>query len=404
MDFNLSKDQLLWQRLAREFAQSRVAPMAREMDEAGEMPLSLVSEMSTLGLLGSTLPKEFGGSEMDHLSQALIYEELGRACSSVRGFLTVHSSLVMQCINAWGTPEQKRKFLPMLASGEIIGCYALTEPEAGSDAASIQTKATRLEGREAIPGDNKLTLSDTRILSGYQLNGEKIWITNGNIARLAIVFAKLDTINTARQQESITAFLVPLEGMGIERVRMPGQELGHRASDHAHITFKDCFVSNDMILGGEGNGFKVAMSALDFGRLGVAAGALGVHQACLDACVDFARNRKQFGERIGNFEMVQSTIAEIKASLDASRLLVYRAAWIKDQGLPTKLETSVAKYFATEAAAKAASEAVLLHGGRGYSNEYPVERYYRDIKGLQIYECTSYIQKIVIAREVIGKP
>ena len=405
MDFTLNEQQQHWQRVARDFAQSRVAPIAREMDETGEMPLTLVSEMAELGLLGSTLPKYFGGSEMDHLSLALVYEELGRACSSVRGFMTVHSSLVMQCIYHWGTEVQKSNALPVLTGGDAIGCYALTEPEAGSDAASITTTAERLLGRETIPGNNSLTLSAESTLAGYKLNGEKIWITNGNIARLAIVFARLNApeFEDKKPHERITAFLVPLEGVGVERVRMPGQELGHRASDHAHIVFKDCFVSSEMVLGGEGNGFKVAMSALDHGRLGVAAGALGVHQACLDASVEFVRNRRQFGQRVGDFEMVQATIAEMKASLDASRLLVYRAAWTKDQGLPSKLETSVAKYFATEAACKAASDAVLLHGGRGYSNEYPVERYYRDIKGLQIYEGTSHIQKIVIAREVIGK-
>ncbi len=384
MDFTFSPQQQQWQRIAREFAQTRVCPIAREMDESGKMPHSLVSEMATLGLLGATIGKAYGGSEMDHLSLALIYEELGRACSSVRGFMTVHSSLVMQCINYWGSEDQKKKLLPLLARGETIGCYALTEPEAGSDAAAIQTTAQKIEG-------------------GYLLNGEKIWITNGNIAGLAIVFAKLDPIKDAKPHNNITAFLVPLDQPDIDRRAMRGQELGHRASDHANITFKNCFVSEDMILDGEGMGFKVAMSALEHGRLGVAAGALGVHQACFDASVDYTRKRRQFGQRIGDFEMVQSTIAEMKASLDASRLLVYRAAWLKDQGQPSKLETSIAKYYATEAAAKAASEAVLLHGNRGYSNEYPVERYYRDIKGLQIYEGTSHIQQIVIAREVLGK-
>ncbi|MFI5201783.1 MAG: acyl-CoA dehydrogenase family protein [Candidatus Kapaibacterium sp.] len=387
MDFTLSKQQLHWQRVAREFAQQRVAPMAREMDESGEMPPSLVSEMAELGLLGGTIPKSLGGSEMEHVSLALIYEELGRACSSVRGFMTVHTSLVMQCIHAWGSEEQKQTYLPPMARGEVIGCYALTEPEAGSDAANIQTTA-------------KKSSHPSNPLSTYLLNGEKIWITNGNIARVAIVFAKLDTFHEKKPHEQVTAFLVRLNHPEIERLRMPGQELGHRASDHARIIFRDTPVSGDLVLGGEGMGFKVAMSALDHGRLGVAAGALGVHQACLDACVAFAKERKQFGKRLADFEMIQSTLAEMKASLDASRLLVYRAAWMKDQGLPTKLETSIAKYFATEAACKAASEAVLLHGGRGYSNEYPLERYYRDIKGLQIYEGTSHIQKIVIAREI----
>ena len=386
MDFTLSEQQRHWQSIARTFAQGRVAPIAKEMDESGEMPLTLIGEMAELGLLGSTLPKSLGGSEMDYVSLALVYEELGRACSSVRGFMTVHSSLVMQCIYQWGTEEQKRNYLPAMARGEAIGCYALTEPEAGSDAASIQTIAKK---------------SST---GNYELTGEKIWITNGNIARIAIVFAKLDSLSEKKSHEQVTAFIVRLNNPDIERVRMPGQELGHRASDHAKIIFRDTFVSGNDVLGGEGMGFKVAMSALDHGRLGVAAGALGVHQSCLDACVAFAKERKQFGKPIGDFEMIQSTIAEMKATLDASRLLVYRAAWMKDQGLPTKLETSVAKYFATNVACKAASDAVLLHGGRGYSNEYPVERYYRDIKGLQIYEGTEHIQKIVIAREILREP
>ncbi len=385
MDFSLSPKQLLWQSIAREFAQNVVRPIAREMDETGVMPLSLVSEMAARGLLGSTLSKEYGGSEMDHLSQALVYEELGQACSSVRGFMTVHSSLVMQCIAAWGSSVQKEEYLPTLASGEKIGCYALTEPNAGSDAASIETTATR-DGE------------------GYRLNGEKIWITNGGIAHVAIVFARESGVDSIKPHEQLTAFIVDMTGDGLHREPMPGKELGHRASDHAHITFNGLCVPRTQVLGSSGGGFRVAMSALDYGRLGVAAGALGVHQACLDASLDFVRKRKQFKQRIGDFEMVQSAIAEMTASLHASRGLVYKAAWTKDQNLPSSLETSIAKYFATEAAIKAAGDAVLLHGGRGYSNEYPVERYYRDIKGLQIYEGTAHIQKIVIARSVIGKP
>lgn len=384
MDFTLSKDQLHWQTIARSFAQDVVAPLARKMDEDGEMPHSIIEQMASLGLLGGAVAKEFGGSGMDSISLALVYTELGRACSSVRGFMTVHSSLVMQCINQWGSAEQKKEFLPQLASAKKIGCYCLTEPEAGSDAASIQTKAEKTKG-------------------GYILNGEKIWITNANIAGVAIVFAKLPAAEGAKQHSSITAFLVDTNSEGFIRSKMPGKELGHRASDHAHITFKNCNVPESGLLGGENNGFKVAMSALDHGRLGVAAGALGVHQACLDACVDFVRSRKQFGSRLGDFEMVQAVIAEMKTSLEASRMLVMNAAWKKDSGESSTLESSMAKLHATEAAVKAANEAVLLHGGRGYSNEYPVERYLRDIKGLQIYEGTSHIQKIVIARQVIGK-
>jgi alkylation response protein AidB-like acyl-CoA dehydrogenase len=384
MDFTLAKDQLHWQSVARTFAQDVVAPIAKKMDEEGLMPRFLIDQMASLGLLGGSISKNFGGSGMDSLSLAIIYEELGRACSSTRGFMTVHTSLVMQCIEQQGSESQKKEFLPKLAKAEMIGCYALTEPEAGSDAASIQTKAEKTKG-------------------GYILNGEKIWITNGGIANVAIIFAKLPQTADAKKHTSITAFLVDTNSEGFLRNKMPGKELGHRASDHVHIILKNCFVPEGRVLGGENNGFKVAMSALDHGRLGVAAGALGVHQACLDACVDFARTRKQFGSRIGDFEMVQAMIAEMKTSLEASRYLIYHAAWKKDQDLPCTLETSMAKFHATEAAVKAANDAVLLHGGRGYSNEYPVERYLRDIKGLQIYEGTSHIQKIVIARQVLGK-
>lgn len=386
MDFTFSPQELQWQQVARTFAQNEVAPIAREMDEKGEMPLSLVKRMAELGLLGATIPKGHGGSEMSNLALALVYEELGRACSSVRGFMTVHSSLVMQCISHYANDEQRQAYLPKLARGEMIGSYALTEPEAGSDAANIQTFATKVD-------------------DGYALNGEKIWITNGGIAHVAIVFAKLVLPHeTGKPHQSITAFLVDTSSKGFNRSKMPGKELGHRASDHAHIKLQNCFVPEANVLGGERNGFAVAMGALDFGRPGVAAGALGVHQACLDASVDFVRKRKQFGSRLGDFEMVQAAIADMKVTLEASRHLVYHAAWKKDQGLPSTLESSMAKLYATEAALKAASEAVLLHGGRGYSNEYPVERYYRDIKGLQIYEGTSHIQRIVIARNVIGKP
>ncbi|HET9135370.1 MAG TPA: acyl-CoA dehydrogenase family protein [Candidatus Kapabacteria bacterium] len=385
MDFAFSAQELHWQRIAHDFAQNEVAPIAREMDESGTMPLSLIDRMAELGLLGATISKQYNGSEMNAQSLALVYEELGRVCSSTRGFMTVHSSLVMQCLNQWGSEEQKKKYLPQLVSGKLIGCYGLTEAEAGSDAGSIQTTATPTDG-------------------GYKLNGRKIWITNGGIASFGIVFAKLPASDGEKPHSAITAFIIDPSAKGFTREPMPGKELGHRASDHAQLIFNDWFVSSDAVLGGERNGFKVAMSALDHGRLGVAAGALGVHQACLDACIDFVRTRKQFGSRLGDFEMIQAQIADMKISLEASRNLVYKAAWKRDSGESGSLEASTAKLFATEAAVKAASDAVLIHGGRGYSNEYPVERYYRDIKGLQIYEGTSHIQRIVIARHVIGKP
>ena len=381
MNFSLTPEQQAVQERARAFAQEQVAPLAREADETGQFPMQLVPRMGERGFLSGPIGPEYGGKALDYLSFALVYEELGRADSSVRGFLAVHAGLVSLCIRDWGSDEQKRRYLPRLASGEWIGCYCLTEPNAGSDAASMETTA-----RE--DGD------------GYVLNGEKIWITNGNIADLAIVFATRDS--TARHR-GVCAFLVETNTPGFRHEKLEGKELGHRASDHARIVFDNCRVPNSALLGEPGQGFKIAMSALDHGRLGVAAGALGVAQACLDASVDFARTRRQFGKRIGDFEMIQANLADMAADVEAARLLVYHAAWMKQQGLPTTRETSIAKLFATEAAVKAASDAVLIHGGRGYSNLYPVERHYRDIKGLQIYEGTSHIQRIVIARDLLGR-
>ncbi len=381
MDFELTPVQKHIQAQAREFAEQEVAPAARVADEKGEFPIHLVKRMGELGFLAGPIEPEYGGSAMDYLSYALLCEELGRADSSVRGFLTVHTSLVSLCIQDWGSEIQKSRYLPLLATGEWIGCYALTEPEAGSDVASMETTA-----REE--GDH------------YVLNGEKIWITNGLSANVAIVFASKD--RSARHR-GICAFIVEPDTRGFHREPMPGKELGHRASEHAYIMFKECRVPKSALLGAPGEGFKVAMSALDRGRLGVAAGAVGVAQACLDACIVYATQRRQFGQRIADFEMIQATLADMAADVEAARLLVYRAAWVKDQGLPATKATSIAKLFATEAALRAASEAVLLHGNRGYSNEYPVERYYRDIKGLQIYEGTSHIQRIIIARELVGR-
>ncbi len=381
MDFELSPEQRRWQEIARAFARDEVAPLARESDEQGIFSHELVRRMGNLGLLGGPLEPEYGGSGMDYVSFVLVAEELGRVDSSVRGFLTVHAGLVTLCLRDWASDEQKRRYLPLLASGELIGCYCLTEPEAGSDAASVTTTAREENGE-------------------WVLNGEKIWITNGNVAGLALVFATRDP---SARHRGVCAFLVDPETPGFVRERMPGRELGHRGSDHAHIHLEECRVPASALVGELGQGFTIAMSGLDRGRLGVAAGAVGVGQACVDACVEYARKRRQFGKRLGDFQMVQATIADMAAEVEAARLLVYRAAWMKDQGRPVTKETSIAKLYATEVAARAASESVSLHGNRGYSNEYPVERYYRDIKGMQIYEGASNIQRIIIARELLGR-
>src|SRR5436190_17518954 len=381
MNFELTTEQKRIQLIARKFADKEVAPLARQADETGEFPVQLIKRMGELGFLAGPSAPDYGGSGMDYVSYAAVCEELGRADSSVRGFLTVHASLVSLCIQEWGSEEQKRRYLPRLATGEWIGCYALTEPNAGSDVASMET-TVRVEG------------------DSYVLNGEKIWITNGTSARVAIVFASRDR---SARHKGICAFIVETDTPGFHREPMPGKELGHRASEHVRITLQECRVPGSALLGAPGEGFKVAMSALDRGRLGVAAGAVGVAQACLDACIAFSKERLQFGQRIADFQQIGATLANMAADVEAARLLVYRAAWTMDHGLPATQATSIAKLFATEAAMRSASEAVLIHGNRGYSNEYPVERYYRDIKGLQIYEGTSQIQRIIIARELVGR-
>ncbi|MGI8587209.1 MAG: acyl-CoA dehydrogenase family protein [Chloroflexia bacterium] len=382
MNFELTDAQQRVQAAARAFAEQEAAPLAREADETGVFPYKLVPRMGELGFLGGPWAREYGGQGWDYMSYALLCEELGRADSSVRGFVTVHTGLVGLCIEEWGSEEQKRAYLPRMASGEVIGCYALTEPNAGSDVAGMESTA-----RE--DGD------------GFVLDGEKIWITNGASAGVAIVFANRDR---AARHRGICAFLVPTDTAGFVREPMPGRALGHRAAEHVRITLDGCRVPGSALLGEAGAGFKVGMSALDRGRLGVAAGAVGVAQACLDACVAYTTGRRQFGSRIADFQQVGATLADMAADVQAARLLVYHAGWTKDRGLPATQPTSIAKLFATEAAVRAASQAVLLHGSRGYSNEYPVERCYRDIKGLQIYEGTSHIQRLIIARELVGRP
>src|SRR5437764_12483301 len=273
MNFELTAEQKRIQTQARQFAEQEVAPLARAADEKGQFPLHLVKRMGELGFLAGPIEPEYGGSGMDYVSYALLCEELGRVDSSVRGFLTVHASLVSLCIQEWGSEEQKRRYLPRLATGEWIGCYALTEPNAGSDAASMET-TVREEG------------------DSYVLNGEKIWITNGISARVAIVFASRDR---SAHHKGICAFIVETDTPGFQREPMPGKELGHRASEHAHMLLAECCVPKSALLGVPGEGFKVAMSALDRGRLGVAAGAVGVAQACLDACIAYSTRRHQFG-------------------------------------------------------------------------------------------------------------
>jgi alkylation response protein AidB-like acyl-CoA dehydrogenase len=379
MQLELTEEQRALRQRARAFAQERLTAGARAWDEERRFPLEVVPELAGLGFLGGPVPQRYGGSGFDYVSTALVYEELGRVDSSVRGFLAVHTGLVSMCLNDWGDEAQKREWLPKLAAGQAIGCYALTEPGAGSDVASMTSTATR-DG------------------NGYRLNGNKHWITNGNIAHLSLVFASTEP---AQRHKGITAFLVPTDTPGFLRERMTAMELGHRAADHARITLRDCWVPDAAVLGQPGQGFGVAMGALDHGRLGVAAGAVGLAQGCLDACLAFANQRVQFGKPIGEFQMIQQQIADMAVEMEAARLLTYRAAAQKDAGQKNTLETSMAKLYATEVAGRAANVAVVLHGSYGYNNERPVERLLRDAKGYEIYEGTSHIQRLIIARALL---
>ena len=381
MDFTLSPENLAVRDLARRVANEVVAPAARRADEERRFDREVVRALAREGILGGPLPRELGGGGWDDLSFALCCEELGRVDASVRGFVCVHVGLVARCILDCGTREQRERWLPRLAAGAWLGAYALTEEGAGSDAAAVATTA-----REA---------SD-----GWVLDGEKIWTTNGGVADLVVVYA---TVDPAKRHEGITAFVLEPGTEGVERHRMAGVELGHRGADHARLVLRGAKVPKGNVLGEVGGGFRVAMEALDHGRLGVAAGAVGIHAACLDAVVEFARKRRQFGRRIGDFQMVQERIADMAADLEASRLLVHRAAWSRSRGERGAAPVAAAKLFATEAAQRAATEAVLLLGSRGYTSESPVERHYRDVQGLRIYEGTSHVQRIILAREILGK-
>lgn len=382
MDFELTLEQKAIKEMTRRFAEEEIVPVARENDRQCRFPHEIIKKMAPMGLVGGPIPEKYGGAGLDFISHAIVTEEIGRACSSVRTTLSVQVSLVELCILNWGTEEQKQKYLPALCKGEIIGCFALTEPGAGSDAANQSTRAV-------ATGDK------------WVLNGTKTWISNAGVADIAILIARTDT-NVKEKHEGLTAFIIECKEVKGYTTRDIENKLGLRSSNTAEIFLEDCELPGDAVLGAVGQGFKVAMSGLDNGRFSVAAGCVGISQACIDAGVKYAKERVQFDRPIGSFQLIQDMIARMVVDTEAARLLVYKAADVKNKGGRSTHETSIAKYFASEAALRAANMAVQIHGGYGYSDEFPVERYLRDARVATIYEGTSEIQKLIIGREILG--
>jgi alkylation response protein AidB-like acyl-CoA dehydrogenase len=379
MDFQLTDEQRLISESAREFCDKEIAPRVRDNDRAGRFDRELATKLGEMGYLGAPVSEEYGGRSLDYLSYGLIVEQVGRVDSSARTVVSVQTSLVAGSIERWGTEEQKREWLPRLCSGEALGCFALTEPDTGSDAANLRTRAKHGDG-------------------GWTISGNKMWISMGNVADLALVFAQTDP---EKKHKGLACFLVPTAGDGYSAQEIHGK-LGLRASDTAEISLDDVTVPEDAMLGEIGDGFKVAMSALDNGRYSVAAGCVGICDGCVDASVSYAKERKQFGVPIASFQLVQELIADMVVKRDAARMLVFRAGELKDRGEPNTLETSIAKYYATEAAVECANAAIQVHGGSGYVDDYPVERYLRDARVTTLYEGTSQIQKLIIGRGVTG--
>jgi alkylation response protein AidB-like acyl-CoA dehydrogenase len=379
LDFQLTDEQRLISESAREFCDKEIAPRVRDNDRAGRFDRELASMLGEMGYLGATVSEEYGGRSLDYLSYALIVEQVGRVDSSARTVVSVQTSLVAGSIERWGTEEQKREWLPRLCSGESLGCFALTEPDAGSDAASLRTRATKSD-------------------SGWMITGNKMWISMGNVAEVALVFAQTDP---EKRHRGLACFLVPTANDGYSSQEIHGK-LGLRSSDTAEISLDEVELPEDAMLGEIGDGFKVAMSALDNGRYSVAAGCVGICDGCVDASVAYAKERRQFGVPIGSFQLVQELIADMIVKRDAARLLVYRAGELKDRGVRNTVETSIAKYYATEAAVDCANAAIQVHGGSGYVDDYPVERYLRDARVTTLYEGTSQIHKLIIGRDATG--
>src|SRR5262250_2914548 len=378
MDLALTEDQLLLQKSVREFAECEVKPRARELDETGRFPRDLFTKAAELGLTGVALPDSEGGAGFDHISYIIVIEEISRCCASTGVILSVQNSLYCDPIHRYGTEEQKKKFLLPFARGEKIGCYALTEPQAGSNAAALQTKAVKR--------------SDS-----YVINGTKAWITNGGAADAAVVYVNTDP---AKGEKGITALVVEKGTPGF-KVGKEEKKLGIHATACCELVFTDCEVPASNRIANEGEGYKVALSTLDGGRIGVAAQATGIAQGAFEAALNYAQQRMAFGHPISDFQAIQFMLADMATEIDAARLLARKAAWKQDSGARFSMDASVAKLFASEMATRVTHKAIQIHGGYGYSREYPVERAYRDARITEIYEGTSEIQRLVIASWVL---
>ena len=378
LDFLLNEEQQQLKKSVREFAEREIAPHVMEWDEAGEFPMATVKELGRLGLMGTIFPQEYGGAGMGYVEYVTAVEELSRVDGSVGIIVAAHTSLCANHIFLAGTEEQKKKYVTKLATGEDIGAWGLTEPSAGSDAGSARMTAVR-------KGKN------------WVLNGSKTFCTNGHYADVLVVIAVTDR---AAHTHGLSAFVVEKGTKGFR----PGKKenkLGLRASDTAELIFEDCVIPNENLLGREGNGFIDAMLVLDGGRISIAALSLGIAQGAYDAALKYSKQRKQFGKAISDFQAIQWKLADMATEIDAATLLTYRAASMKDAGMKTTLESSMAKLYASEVAVRCANEGVQIHGGYGFIKDYPAEKYYRDVKLCTIGEGTSEIQRLVIARQLL---
>jgi butyryl-CoA dehydrogenase len=396
IDFELTDEQRLVRETARDFTDREIVPRVRENDRNERFDTDLVRKIADMGFLGAIVPEEYGGRAVDYRTYGLIVEEIGRGDSAMRTVVSVVTSLVCSSIVRWGSEDQKQEWLPQLCSGEALGCFGLTEPDTGSDAANLKTRAEKVNGT-------------------WRITGGKMWISLGNYSKLALVFAQTDPDvirgldargrsqdagqdAPRRKHEGLACFLVPTDQPGFSTQEIHGK-LGLRGSDTAELSLDGV---EGELMGEVGEGFKIAMTALDSGRYSVAAGCVGICQGCVDASVDYAKERHQFDRPIASFQLVQEMIADMVVETEAARGLVWRAGWLKDTDRPNTTETSIAKLYATEAAVKCANTAIQVHGGSGYVDDYPVERYLRDARVTTLYEGTSQIQKLIIARAVTG--